>query len=148
MKNVILACALSLSHPIAWKPPLVKGPQTIKVVIPIRLLPDPEQINHDESWQPPLTDADLILHKFASLLTQSRNMSDVLIIKKPWWSWSDVTTQLRQLNPGGMVFIQGPKIKFHDWFMIRGWQHFPFMWRDFHIYKKPLSGNLFLVKSA
>jgi len=29
-----------------------------------------------------------------------------------------------------------------------GWLHFPFMWRNFHIYKKPLSGSLFLVTSA
>jgi hypothetical protein len=100
------------------------------------------------TWNPPLTDADHIVHKFASMITQAKSMDDVIFIESPWWSWDDVAFQLRGLNPGGVVFIQGDLKRFDQWFLMRGWMKFPYMWRNYYMYKKPRTGRLFLVKSA
>lgn len=99
------------------------------------------------TWKPPLTEADLILHEFMARMTQSRTSEEVLFIKSPW-QWERVVKELMTLAPGGFALIQGRQWRFHDYFKDHGWMHMPFMWRDFHVYKKPLYGGLFLVKGA
>lgn len=99
-------------------------------------------------FKPPLSHADLAVIGFVVKMTQAQSMDDILFINKPWWEWSEVRAKLIALAPGGFVFIEGRQSRFHKWFMDHGWMHFPFMWRKYHIYKKPFYKGLSLTKGA
>lgn len=98
-------------------------------------------------WKPPLTDADKVIHEFMALMTQAQTMEDVLFIKKPY-KWNKALDKMEGLAQGGIVLIQGNMREFHYWFRSHGFMAMPFMWRDFHVYKKALNSGLFVVKDA
>lgn len=99
-------------------------------------------------FKPTLSHADLVVIGFAVRMTQSKTMADVLFIKKPWWDWSEVRIKLVNLPYGGFAFIQGRQFHFHKWFIDHGWMHMPFMWRDYHIYKKPMHSGMRVEEAA
>jgi hypothetical protein len=109
-----------------------------------------------DSWKPPLTEADRAFLDFMVRLTPTQG--PLLIVKKKW-IWEEVRVFLDTLDAGGFVLLQGNMktilpyqvgVKDADkWFKSHGWLPANFMWRDFHIYKKPMGGmGIHLVEKS
>jgi hypothetical protein len=98
-------------------------------------------------WKPPLTHSDEAFHRFIANITPSGTMNDVLFIPKPW-EWNEVVSSLWHLRPGGFVFIEGRLFELMPWFRSHQWQRLPFMWRKFHIFRKPGGITIFLARAA
>jgi len=96
-------------------------------------------------WNPPLTHSDKAFHRFIANLTPSETMNDVLFIPKPW-VWNEVVHDLINLSPGGFVFIEGRLFELMPWFRDHRWERLPFMWRNFHIFRKP--GGRYVPKTS
>lgn len=108
--------------------------------------PVQQQQGKPPEWAPALTIQERGVLDLMVRLTPSKG--PLLIIRRHWY-WIEAKAMLMTiLDPGGFALVehQIEIVEAENWLKSQGWLFAEFKFRDFHVYKKPMPGGLFLVK--